>query len=182
VLLGSPAVPAADNAVDAGRLNALSNGELRAKADADAALMRGILTIVLEENDPAALAAKVRGFVTGKLPESQILAQMRQWTSPQFRQAMSYDPAGQLRKITAPLLALYGEKDLSVPAGRNAPAMRAALTGNKAAEVEEVPNVNLLFQTADVGIGREANWAEETISPAVLERIAEWISRQPAHP
>lgn len=178
VMLGAPAVRAAENAVEAGRLSALANGELPTQVDEEAALMRGVLAMVLEESDPAALAAKVRGFLAGKLPESQIVAQLRQWTSPQFRQAMSYDPSPQLRKIASPVLALYAEKDLSVPAGRNAPAMRGALAGNKAAEVEEVPDVNLLFQTADVGIGREANWAEETISPAVLQRIADWIARQ----
>jgi hypothetical protein len=56
--------------------------------------------------------------------------------------------------------------------------MRAALAENKAGEVEELPDLNLLFQTTDVGIGREANWAEETMSPAVLNKIADWIARQ----
>ena len=27
---------------------------------------------------------------------------------------------------------------------------------------------------------REANWAEETMAPAVMKRIAEWIARQKA--
>ena len=44
--------------------------------------------------------------------------------------------------------------------------------------VEEVPDVNMLFQTADVGIGREANWTEETMSPVVLKRIADWVLRR----
>jgi len=29
----------------------------------------------------------------------------------------------------------------------------------------------------DVGIGREANWAEETMSLAVMKRIADWIAK-----
>ena len=67
----------------------------------------------------------------------------------------------------------------SLDAGRAAlDAMRAALAGNKEGEVEEVADVNLLFQTADVGIGREAVWAEETMSPAVLKKIADWVLRQ----
>ena len=78
------------------------------------------------------------------------------------------------------MLALYAEKDLSVPAELNLPAMRAALesSGNKNFKVEELPDLNLLFQTADVGIGREANWTEETISPVVLKKIADWLSQQ----
>ncbi len=178
VMLGAPAIRAADNTVAAGRLNALANGGLPAKAEEQAALMNGILAIVLQESDPAALAGKLRAFLAGKLPPGQIEAQMRQWTSPEFRRSMSYDPALQCRKIASPVLALYAEKDLSVPADKNVPAMRAALAGNKAATVEELPDLNLIFQTADTGIGREANWAEETISPAVLQRITEWIGGQ----
>jgi len=102
---------------------------------------------------------------------------MGQWTSPGFRKTMSSDPAPLIRKIPCPVLALYGEKDLSTPAKLNVPAMRAALAGNKGGEVEEMPDVNLLFQTADVGIGREANWAEETMSLAVMKRIADWIAK-----
>jgi hypothetical protein len=78
------------------------------------------------------------------------------------------------------VLALYAEKDLFVPANLNLPAMRAALEAsrNKNFTVEELPDLNLLFQAADVGIGREANWTEETMSPLVLKKIANWLSQQ----
>ena len=67
-----------------------------------------------------------------------------------------------------------------MPAKLNLPAMRAALeaSGNQNFQVEELADLNLLFQTADIGIGREANWTEETISPVVLKRIADWLSQQ----
>jgi len=178
VMLGAPAVPAAENVVESGWLSAVANGALRAQADEQASMMRGVMSAVTQENDPAALTARLRDMLAGKLPEAQIAAQLRQWTSLAFLRSMSYDPVPQLRKIACPVLALYAAKDLSVPAGRNVPAMRAALSANKAATVEEAPDVNLLFQTADTGIGREANWAEETMSPAVLQRIAGWIARQ----
>jgi CubicO group peptidase (beta-lactamase class C family)/pimeloyl-ACP methyl ester carboxylesterase len=178
VMLGAAAIPLAENFVEGSRLSAVANGELYAKAEAQASLMRGILKIVLRESDQATLEKSLRDFLAGKLPESQIAAQMRQWTSSAFRTAMSYDPGPEFKKITCPVLALYAEKDLTTPAKLNVPAMRAALAGNKTAEVEELPDLNLLFQTADVGIGREANWAEETMSPAVLKKIADWVVRQ----
>jgi len=133
------------------------------------------LQTILQERDPAAVEKRLRDTLAGKLPESQINAQMRPWTSAAFRTAMSYDPALELKKISCPVLALYAEKDFSVPAKLNAPAMRAALAANQTSEVEVLPDLNLLFQTADVGIGREANWAEETMSPAVLKKIADWV-------
>ena len=178
VMLGAGAIPLAENFVEGGRLSAEANGELYGKAEAQASLMRGVLTIVLRESDQAVLERKLREFLVGKFPESQIASQIRQWTSAALRTAMSYDPAPELKNITCPVLALYAEKDFSVPAKLNVPAMRAALAGNKTAEVEEFPDLNLLFQTADVGIGREANWAEETMSPAVLKKIADWVVRQ----
>jgi hypothetical protein len=177
-MLGASAIPQAENSVEGSRLSAEANGALYAEAETQASLMRGILTIILRESDPATLEKKLREFLAGKLPESQLAAQMRQWTSAAFREAMSYDPGPELKKITCPVLALYAEKDFTVPARLNVPAMRGALAGNKAGEVEELPDLNLLFQTADVGIGREANWAEETTSPMVLKKIADWVVRQ----
>ena len=93
--------------------------------------------LVLRESEQATLERKLRDFLVGKLPDAQIAAQMRQWTSPAFRRAMSYDPAPELKKITCPVLAVYADKDFAVPAGLNVPAMRAALAGNKASEVLE---------------------------------------------
>jgi pimeloyl-ACP methyl ester carboxylesterase len=178
VMLGAAAIPQAENSVEGTRLSAEASGELYAKAEAQASLMRGILKVVLRETDQVTLEKDLREFLVDRLPESQIAPQMRQWTSAAFRTAMSYDPGPELKKIACPVLALYAEKDFTVPARLNVPAMRAALAGNKAAEVEELPDLNLLFQTADVGLGREANWSEETMSPAVLKKIADWVIRQ----
>src|SRR6185369_11251844 len=103
----------------------------------------------------------------------------RQLTSPAYQRIITYDPAVQLRKLSCPVLALYAEKDLSVAAKLNLPAMRSALqsSATKNFQVEELPDLNLLFQTADVGIGREANWVEETISPVALKKISDWLLR-----
>jgi hypothetical protein len=102
--------------------------------------MRGILTIVLRESDQATLEKTLRDFLVGKVPKSQIAPQLRLWTSSAFRTAMSYDPGPELKEIMCPVLALYAEKDFTVPAKLNVPAMRAALAANKAGEVEELPN------------------------------------------
>jgi pimeloyl-ACP methyl ester carboxylesterase len=104
VMLGAAAVPAADNSVEGSRLSAEASGELYAKAEAQSSRMRGILTMILQESVQADLEKKLRDFLVGKLPESQIAAQMRQWTSAAFRTAMSYDPAPELKNITCPVL------------------------------------------------------------------------------
>ena len=180
VMMGAPAVPAAENSVESSRLNAEGNGELYRKADEQAARTREILSLLQAPADAASLDRKLRELLGGKVPERQIAGQIRQLTSPEFRRTMTYDPAVELKKLACPVLALYAEKDLSVPAELNLPAMLAALksSGNKNFQVEELPDLGLLFQTADIGIGREANWTEETMSPVALKKIADWLSRQ----
>lgn len=179
-MMGTPAVPAAENSVEASRLNAEANGEIYKKAEEQAAETRGVLSLIKEEKDSATLNGELRAFLAGKMPEAQMEGQIRQWTSPAFRRMLEYDPAAELKKVACPVLALYAEKDFSVPAELNVPAMRAALeaSGNKNFKVEELPDLNLLFQTADAGIGREANWTEETMSPVALKRIADWLGQQ----
>ena len=75
------------------------------------------------------------------------------------------------------MLALDGSKDTQVPAWQNLPAIRAALeaAGNKHFEAIEMPGLNHLFQTAKTGAVSEYSSIEETMSPAVLEKVATWI-------
>ena len=119
-------------------------------------------------------------LATGDVPEAQVGAAVKQLTSPWFRYFLSYDPATALRKVTCPVLALNGEKDLQVPPAQNLPAIRAALEagGNKHFEVDEMPGLNHLFQTAKTGAPSEYAEIEETMSPVVLEKIASWILKQ----
>jgi fermentation-respiration switch protein FrsA (DUF1100 family) len=98
-------------------------------------------------------------------------------TSPWFRYFISYDPRPALKKVDAPVLALIGEKDLQVDAAQNLPATRKALKkgGNKDFTVEGMAGLNHLFQAAETGAITEYYTIEETLNPAVLEKIEAWI-------
>jgi uncharacterized protein len=91
-----------------------------------------------------------------------------------------YDPATALSKVTCPVLALNGEKDVQVPPKQNLPAIRQALeaAGNKNFEIDELPGLNHLFQTAKTGGLSEYAEIEETMSPVALEKIASWILKR----
>lgn len=52
------------------------------------------------------------------------------------------------------------------------------LGGNKHFEIDELPGLNYLFQTAKTGSPNEYAQIEETISPAALDKIAGWILKQ----
>ena len=88
-----------------------------------------------------------------------------------------YDPAVSLRRVHCPVLALNGEKDTQVDADANLPAIAKALKegGNHHVETAKLPGLNHLFQTAQSGHPREYGKIEETISPAVLQRVGDWI-------
>ncbi len=91
----------------------------------------------------------------------------------------SYDPAASLRRVHCPVLALHGEKDTQVDADVNLPAIARALNegGNTGVETAELPGLNHLFQTAGTGHPREYGRIAETMAPAVLQRVADWILR-----
>ena len=77
-----------------------------------------------------------------------IKAQVSQMTSPWMFYFLKYDPATALTKVTCPVLAANGSKDLQVPPKENLDAIKNALKkgGNKKATVIEFPDLNHLFQ------------------------------------
>jgi hypothetical protein len=147
------------------------------KALKEAEEERELLTMVEQEKDPAVLDKKLREKLAGKVPDAQLGLQVKQVTSPWFRYFLTYDPGTALRKVTCPVLALSGEKDVQVSPKQNLPAIRKALeeAGNKHFEVVELPGLNHLFQTAKTGAPAEYAEIEETMSPVALEKIASWI-------
>lgn len=97
--------------------------------------------------------------------------------APWLRFFLSYDPAPVLEKVKCPVLALEGEKDMQVVPDQNVPAIKKALErgGNHNSEVIILPKLNYMFQTADTGLGWEYGKISETIAPAVLAKIGDWI-------
>jgi len=150
------------------------------KAKEGAAEQREILAMVRQEKDDKELDRMLRAKLANKVPEAQLGAQIHEITSPWFRYFLSYGPAPTLEKVKCPVLAINGEKDLQVPPKQNLPAIRKALEagGNKNFEIDELPGLNHLFQTAKTGAPSEYADIEETMSPVALEKIANWILKQ----
>jgi fermentation-respiration switch protein FrsA (DUF1100 family) len=179
VLLAGSGVAGDEVIVAQASLIAEASGASREMAEANARNLRSILDVVKREGDDTAVAAKAREVYGGNLPPAAE-AQLKMLTMPWFRYFISYDPAPTLRRLTQPVLAMNGERDLQVPSKPNLDAIRAALTagGNTRIEIVEMPGLNHLFQTAKTGAPAEYGVIEETMAPAVLEKIARWISAQ----
>lgn len=90
---------------------------------------------------------------------------------------LAYNPATALSKVTCPVLALNGSKDKQVDARQNLTAIKEILTqsGNKDFKTIEIPNVNHLFQDANTGYWNEYESIDETMSPAAMKIISDWI-------
>ena len=101
-------------------------------------------------------------------------------SSAWFRFFLDYDPTESLRELSCPVLALIGSRDVQVDAETNLPPLREAVeeAGNPASLVQEMPNLNHLFQTAETGAVSEYDMLEETIAEPLLEQVGAWLSTQ----
>ena len=97
--------------------------------------------------------------------------------SPWWRTAIVLDPRTFLGQVTVPVLALDGERDMQVEPSVNLPELTRALAHDRDVTVREMPGLNHLFQTAKSGAPAEYAEIEETISPAVLTLVSDWIAR-----
>ena len=154
-----------------------AGGKSQADVDKDVATQREILALVEKDKDDAALEKDLRATMAGKESDVQIDLQIKLVSSPWFRGLLEYDPVPTLSKVTCPVLAINGEKDLQVPPDMNLPPIRKALAagGNKNSEADELPGLNHLFQTAKTGGIGEYSEIEETMSPVAMEKVASWI-------
>ena len=171
VLMAGPGVPGDQIIVEQGRLIEEAAGATKEKAAQDADKQRELFALVEKEKDDAVLGKELREKLAGRVPDAQIDVAIQQLTSPWMRYTLTYDPATALRKVACPVLALNGEKDLQVSAAQNLPAIKKALEegGNKQIEIDEMPGLNHLFQTAKTGSPTEYAQIEETISPVALD-------------
>ena len=96
--------------------------------------------------------------------------------SPWIQWFIDYDPSADIRQTCCPVFALNGDHDCQVIASQNLTAIRRLLLPSKKNLVKEYPALNHLFQHCTSGLPTEYGQIEETISPEVLQDIAQWIN------
>lgn len=177
VMMAGPGVKGDELLVAQVEALAEANGASHEQAEKDGAEERKVLDAVVQSKDSADLEKILREDLPAGTSVDALQAQMKALNSPWFRFFLQYDPAASLRKLTCPVLAINGEKDRQVPPDQNLPAIRKALQegGNKNFEVDELPGLNHLFQTAKTGGVGEYATISETIAPIALEKISTWI-------
>ncbi|MCH7875817.1 MAG: alpha/beta fold hydrolase [Gemmatimonadetes bacterium] len=104
-------------------------------------------------------------------------AQIGQIRSKWFRFFIDHDPLPVLERVRVPILGLFGELDLQVPAEQNRDAIREALerSGHPDYMLRILPGVNHLFIPATTGSPSEYATLDKEFAPGFLDLIAEWI-------
>ena len=104
--------------------------------------------------------------------------QMDHIEAPWMIQFLRHDPGPALEKISCPVLAITGERDLEFLSKLHLPEIekRFKKGGNTQAQVRELRGLNHLFQECKSGLPTEYAIIEQTISPRVLKGIADWLS------
>jgi len=98
--------------------------------------------------------------------------------TPWFRRFLSLDPRQYLNRVTCPVLALGGEKDLQVPPAENLKEIERALASRSPQTVvRQLPGLNHNFQTARTGKASEYFLIDETVAPSALALMSTWMKK-----
>jgi pimeloyl-ACP methyl ester carboxylesterase len=196
VMLAGPAMPGSELLLQQQKAIAAAEGMPEAQAEEANRINSALYDIVVrsksEEEADKELSAYLK--VALKLQPTNDSAQrisqdatVRNYVSelnnPWIRFFLKYNPAKDIAKVQCPVLALYGEKDVQVPAKANAEALKEAMQQSKNEKVSilELPGLNHLFQEASTGAPSEYATIEQTFSPKAMNEILNWLRYQVNH-
>jgi uncharacterized protein len=183
VMLAGTGVDGAETLVEQNRAIARAGGAPEEMADRIATTAAELFQAIragaedAELRDGIRALAQAQGVADEEAMERLIDAQIITLRSPWFREFIRYDPADDLRKVRVPVLAINGDKDVQVVASQHLPAIESALreAGNTRVTTRVLPGLNHMFQEAATGSVMEYAQIEETMNPAALDIILQWI-------
>ncbi|MDD4596905.1 MAG: alpha/beta hydrolase [Lentimicrobiaceae bacterium] len=101
---------------------------------------------------------------------------IREFMTPAMKKDLFMEPGDYLKLMKCPTLILNGDKDVQVPLRHLYLSHDLIMSnGNKQVTAKKFVNKNHLFQSSETGKIDEYKEIEETMSPEVLEFIANWI-------
>ena len=175
VMLAGPAVSGGALLTEQSRATQAAMGVAPAAIDANVAIQARIMSAVAENaaSASATIAAVDAVLADAGLSVAQRQAQARQTGSAWSRWFIAHDPGPALAGLDVPLLALYGGKDVQVPADQNAPVLSRLKPD---AKVVVLPDLNHLMQPATTGLPNEYEAIETTIDPEALATVVNWVA------
>ncbi len=199
VLLAAPGIHILDVMEQQNADIMASKGLAKPDIDEYRPLYKNIVTAIIYAKDSASASKKAMEVfkkwqlgksassvknTTGVETEKDIVAFtnafVKDLAGPWFKQFMKMNPQEYLTKITCPVLALNGEKDIQVEATSNLAGIKSALEKNKNKnfKVQEMPGLNHLFQHCTSCTVEEYGELEESFDSRTLKIIADWIKTE----
>ncbi|ASS49714.1 MAG: hypothetical protein A3D31_09040 [Candidatus Fluviicola riflensis] len=197
IMLAGPGLPGSEILALQQALIGRAEGASEADIEENATISKGLFEIVAKEQDASATTAELKSYLETQLnalPDSmksksteEMIAEILPGVdNPWMKEFIRYDPRPALRKVTCPVLALNGSKDLQVPAKENIEAIEKALNegwverGKKEKHIELyiLDGLNHLFQECETGSPSEYGAIEQTFSPRALAKMLDWMRTQ----
>ena len=194
ILMSGPGQTGREILAEQGRLIQKANGATDAEIEQATALQQRLFDAALsgqgldavkaestkQFRDAAAAMTEDQRKTIGDVDlwvEKNVEAQIQAVSSPWMTFFMTYDPAPALEKVKVPVLALFGGKDLQVPAEANEKAIMAALDkgGNTDYTAKVFPDANHLYQSAKTGSPNEYATLKPEFTAGFLDTISNWI-------
>ncbi|HJW09423.1 MAG TPA: alpha/beta fold hydrolase [Holophagaceae bacterium] len=172
------------------RVWATDHGATPAEVDRLMVYVRRYYETIMAQAELEPRITALKALFQGLSPEDKALVDKRhmnegtlslEWAGQPFlRASLLADPPASWRAVRCPVLALNGSLDHQVPAEENLNGIVAALKagGNAHVESAKLPSLNHLFQTAKTGAEDEYAAIDETMAPAVLQRVAAFVKAQ----
>lgn len=134
--------------------------------------VKGDTLLAAQNNRILELSGQPAGITVEILRQQVTTTEQMPW----LQWFIDYDPSIDIRQTRCPVFVLNGDRDCQVISSLNLTAIQRLLPSSKKNLVKEYPGLNHLFQHCTTGLATEYSQIEETISPEVLQDIAQWIS------
>lgn len=144
---------------------------------------RSMMDAIMQEKDTVALKARIISNAKKQYGENAgaqkamdedrfVQTVSSQYLTHEYLSIVRFDPKPYFAKVKCPVLVLNGDKDIQVISKVNLAGWRE---GVPKATVRELPGLNHLFQQCKTCQLTEYRTLTETISPAALGEMTEWI-------
>lgn len=119
------------------------------------------------------------GLVSPQADEGFVAAYMNIFNNKWLKTYYTMNPQPYIEKLSCKVLALNGEKDIEVVPSVNLDGFRKSLqkSPSKNYEVKELKGLNHYFQECHQCTTGEYAMLNETISPAAMKEISDWLNR-----
>jgi pimeloyl-ACP methyl ester carboxylesterase len=178
VMMAGPGMDMFDLILVQDSLIAAADGATPAQISEHVNANKKLFAVANAAKDSASAADSINNYLSSiGTKDKIILTSIRFLCNPWMRWYIGFDPRENLRKVKCPVLAINGEKDVQVQASMNIASIEQVLkeSGNKNFKTEILPGLNHLFQQCKKCSVSEYSSIEETMNPAALSVIGNWM-------